>query len=372
VTAFTDARRWIGPSLLVSLLLPGRTVAQSHFEVSPSLGLFQMYDDNLFATPRQRTADFIWRISPRVGVDRRSSHLRLHGQCGIDAEVFREHPELDALAAGQQAALGVDWRPSPRATVSVGAAYVSAPSAEELNTVTGLQVGRQPARQLSSTASFSRQLGARTKATLDHQFTRQRNANDPHDDTHAITAALERRLRRRDVGRWAYSARRYAFGADSVVAHVVTFGWRRELTPRDHIEIEAGPRWTGPALGAEAAAAFRRTFRTGEAELRYLHTETAVFGEPGPALSEGVAATVRGRLGALHVGLGPSFFRVHGRSESMMRRAGVDVRWGVTRRLALSASHQLTLQKDTDAASRAVGTIVHNVLVIGMTTSTER
>jgi hypothetical protein len=252
--------------------------------------------------------------------------------------------------------------------VTATAAYASAQRPGALNTLTGLQVGRLRARQFLTTESLSRRLGARTKATLDHHFTRQEVASYPDNDTHAGTFGLERRLGLGDLGRVAYSARRYAFGSEPIVAHVVTLGWTREVTPLVHFEVDAGPNLTGHAVGAEVTAALRHRFQGGDASLAYLHTETTVLGEAGPVTAEGVTATFSRQWGPLRVGGAPSFFWVRGEdSESTVRRFGIEVTWRLTRRLALAASHQFTLQRGGLGLARGTDTeIAHNTLLVGL------
>ena len=355
-----------GVGLLALPLLQVRAPAQPQLEIASSVALSQLYDDNLFSTPGKQEADHIWRLSPRLGVGRRSSRLRLRAHYGLDSEVFRSHPELNAVAAGQRAALDVEWRMSPLLELAATAGYASAQTPGELNALTGVQAGRLPASELSTTESLSRRLGARTRVTLAHHFMRQEVATYPDSDTHTVRVAMEHRLRVGDVGRLAYSVRRYAFGPDPIVSHVVTLGWSGKLSSVVHVELDAGPSVTGHTIGADVTAALRRRFRFGDAGLAYLHTQTTVLGEPGPVTVEGLSATFNRRLGSLRVGVGSSFFSLHGRSESTIR-LGAEVSWRLTQRMTLTASHQFALQQGGAGLARGSDAeIAHHRVLVGL------
>jgi uncharacterized protein (PEP-CTERM system associated) len=355
------------PGLLAAALSATGAAAQSSFEVRPSVSLLQVYDDNLFATETEPKADFYWRLMPRVGATRRGSRLWLRAEYGLDVERFGTHSELSGVA-GQQAALSVEWRASALVVVRATAAYVSARTSGELNTLTGLQVGRSTARVFSTKGSLSRRLGTRTEVTLDHDFTRQEVASTPDNDTHAVTLKLERQLGQINLGRVTGGVRRYSFDAEPVVAHVMMLGWTRELTSLLHFELDVGPNWSGHAVGGEVTASFSRRFRRGNAGVAYSRVRTTVVGEEGPVTAEGVTAIVNRQMGRLSVGARPSLFRVRGEDEdSTVRRWALEATWHLTRRLALFASHQLTLQNGGVGLLRgADAEIAHNTFLIGV------
>jgi len=360
-----------GLGLVALGLVTARASAQpSRFHLSRSLSLVQVYDDNLFSTPAARRADYIWRLSPRVGIGHASRRLTLAARYGLDAELFRRHPELNTAVAGQDAALELGWAPSRLLAASASASYAQAQAPGELNTVTGLQAGRVRARRLSAAGSLTWQLGVRTKATVEPRFIREEFAGGQGNDTQVATLAAERRLGPVDRGRVSYGARRFVFGQKQTESHVVTLGWSREITPLAHFELEAGPRLTGHTVGAEVAAALKHRFRSGDASLAYLHSQTTVLGEPGPVTAEGLSATFsRQLLGSVRIAGGPASFRVRGeRSEATVHRLNLEVTWPVTRRLVVVASHQFSLQRGgLGLGGTPMPEIVHNALLVRLT-----
>lgn len=348
-------------------LLQQEAGAQSRLQMHPSVTLVQMYDDNLFATPDAPVADEVTRLSPGLIVVRGSRRLTLQARYRLDAELYRRHPDLNTVTAGQLAALDVGWEPSQSWASKAVLSYASARTAGELNTLTGLQVGRLGARQFSTTESLAYGLGALTKTTLEYRFSREQVAGYPDSDAQSLTLGLERRYGPRDRGRLAYTTRRFDFGADPTVAHIVTLGWTSEVSRFTHLELDAGPSLLGHRVDAEVTARLRRRFRRGDAGVAYVRTRTTVLGEPGPVTADGVTATLSRQVGSVRFGVGPSLFRVRGeRSESTVRRVTSEVTWRVTRPLAVVASHQFTLQRGGLGAAQPTGTkIAHHTFQVG-------
>jgi hypothetical protein len=349
-------------------LTAGHAAAQSSFAARPSFGLFQVYDDNLFFTESAPQADVLWRLSPHLALDRRSGRLSVHAEYGFDAELFRRRSDLNGVAA-HEAALDVSWKMSRRLALHAGAAYARAQTPGALNTLTGLQIGRRSARQLSAATSLMGRVDARTEVTLGHDVTRQQVEGDPDHDTHAVGLVLEHRLRGADRVRVAYGIRRYHFGAEPVVSHVATLGWTHAVTSRLQLDLDAGPHWSGQTLGTEVSAALRRRFRRGEAGLAYSRGQTTVLGGTGPVTAEGVTATFSRQMGRLRLAGNPSLFRVSGPdTDSTVRRLGVQMSWRLTSRLDVVASHELTVQRGSlGAATGTDARLTRHTVRVGVT-----
>jgi hypothetical protein len=356
------------------VFLADASMAQQRLEFSASLGAAQLYDDNLFFGSETREPDNIWRFSPRLSVTRRSPRLTLVGRYGMYAESFRRHASLDTPLAGQDASLEISWAPSKRVIAATTASYEEAPSPGALNVLTGLELGRRRGRRLLARQLFSWQMGARTKGAIEDSFMREEVAGFPRMGTQTATLRLERKLGALDVGELSYSARRFTSDVDAILSHVVTLGWKREITPIDHFELEVGPRFTERAQAAEVTATLRHRFARGDATLSYVHTQTTVLGEAGPVMTKGVTATFRHQLfESLTLAAGPAFARVNGRgSEFEIFRLGLEVAWRLTRRLSLSASHQFNLQSGAPGFARPNAEIVHNVFTLRAVAASSR
>ena len=341
-------------------------MAQQRFEFGASLAAVEAYDDNLFFSPVAQEQDNIWRLSPRLSLGRLSPRFTIQGRYGLDAESYRRHPALNSALAGQDALLDMTWTPSKRVVVSTTASYSEAQSPGMLNLLSGLELGRRRGRRLYARQLLTWQAWGRTRFLVEPSFTREAVEGLPRTDTGAVTIQMEKRLGALDRGHLSYGARRYDFDGDSVFAHVVALGWTREITPLDHFEVEAGPRLSDHAVGAEARASLRHHFARGEAAVAYVHTQTTVLGAAGPVMSKGVTATLSRQLfESLTVAAGPTFSRIQGQaSEFEVFRINLEVAWRLNRRLSLSASHQFNFQSGVPGLAEANTQIVHNAFVL--------
>jgi hypothetical protein len=357
----------IGLGLIVPLL-PRPAGAQSRLEVHPSVTATEVHDDNVFATADEPVADQVFRLGPGLVVVRTSPRLALQARYRLEAERYRRHRELDSKAASQLATFDADWTPTQVLTARGVLSYASAQTPGALNTLTGLEVGRRPAQQFSTTASLAYRLSAVSSATLEHRFTRQRVEGYPDGDTQSVTLGWQRQLRQRDRGRVGYTARRFDFGADPTVAHIVTFGWTSELGRFTHLDVDAGPSLLQGSVDADVLARLRQRFQHGEASLDYVRTRTTVLGEPGPVTADGVTATAGRRFGPVGLTVAPSLFRVgRDHSTSTVRRLMSEVSWRVSRGLAVVASHQFTRQYGgIGVALPARAEISHNTFQVGI------
>jgi hypothetical protein len=363
-----------GVAVLIVTLFTDPSMAQERFQLGASVTAVQVYDDNLFLSPDAPERDNIWRLSPRLTFGRRSRHLTLLGRYGLDAEAYRVHRSLDTPLAGQDASLEMTWMPSKRLVASTTASYAEAQTPGMLNLLSGLEFGRHRSRRFSAQQSFAWQVGPRIRVAIEPSFTREAVEGVPLTDTETVSLRLERRLGAVDGGHLSYSARRYEFDGDALFSHVVALGWTREITPLDHFAVEAGPRLSDHAVGAEVTASLRHRFERGEAGLAYVHTQTTVLGQAGPVVTQAVTATVRRRLfDSLSFGAGPAFARVQGRgSEFEIFRLDFEVSWRLTRGLSVSASQQFTYQSGIPALTRPVVEVAHNAFVLRAVAASSR
>jgi hypothetical protein len=286
-------------------------MAQSRLALGGSVGLTEIYDDNLFSSPDAQEPDHIWRFSPRVTFARRSPRLVLSGAYTLDAETFRRHPSLDTPLAGQDATVEMTWSPSSRLTASAHVAYATAQGPGRLVTLAGLEFGRLRGSRLAATESVSWQVGALTKSTIEHNATREEVEGFPATDMQAVTLRMERQFGPRDRGLVSYGVRQIAFGPEVTGSHAATLGWSRQVTPQARFEFEAGPRLSEGALGAEVSVGLKGLFQRGEAGLAYVQTQTTVLGAQGAVTVEGLTGTFGRQLGrSLRVAGGPAVFRM--------------------------------------------------------------
>jgi hypothetical protein len=361
---------WLSLPASLLALLPGQAAAQRGFGLSGSVALGQSYDDNVFAVPEARRADLISRVSPRLGLAYQSRRLDLRAQFTRDVENYRRHAELSTLAARQEASVDLDLFPGAGFELAAGVSYAETNSPGEFNVIegvelVGLELRRSPASRLATTQSVSRRLGARTRAAVEHAYSLDDVEGGVATANRAVAARVERQVGPVDTLRLTYGLHSLAAADVRTTSHAAVLTWAREVTPRAHLELSAGPRWSGGTLAPELAATLRHRFRRGDASLAYVQTETTVIGQPVPVRAAGLSATFTRSLGRnLMLGGGPSRFTALGAGfEATVYGLGLELAWSLNRHLSLAGSHQLSLQHGT-TDGRDRGEIVHNTFLL--------
>jgi hypothetical protein len=359
----------LGAGLLAVGCAPG-AAGEEGLRVRAALAVSQLHDDNIFATRSTRTADDIFRMSPRLEIGHRPGRFTLLARAGVDGEIYRLHPDLNTPTARQEADFLVAWAPSKRFTASTLASYAESANAGELNTLVGLTVGRVPARRLAASGALGWQVGARTHVGLDHTFTRDAVETLPDTDAYTASATLSRQFSPTDQGRLRYVARRFVFAGLSTTSHVVTLGWTGDLRPLTHVELAAGPSRTADTITPEVSVRLRQQFRRGEMSLGYVRTQTTVVGRPGPVAAQGVSATFYRRLArAVEFAATPSLYRVDGTgSRTTVQQIGVEVRYRLGQRYSVALAHAYTVQRGalyvSDDPGLDTSDVVRNVLAL--------
>jgi hypothetical protein len=348
----------------------GTATAQQRFKLSGSASLTESYDDNVFAVPEDRRSDMVSSLTPSLGVSYLSPRLALRARYARGAEKFSRNSELTTLRARQDAILDVDWSPGARWEATGSASYADTYSPGEFTVLAGLdlvglELRRTPARRVATTASISRRLGMRTRAVIEHDFTRDEIVGGLSIATQVAGLRLERQVGPVDTLRLAYGARQFTAAGDGSTSQALTLNWVREVTPEAHLELKAGPRLSNGTVGPELAATLRYRLRGGEAALSYVQTESAVIGRPTPVTAEGLSATLSRSLGrTFTLTAGPSVFQARGKGlEVTVYGTNLDLAWHVRRHLSLGASHQLNLQYG-QLDGRQRGEIVHNTVLL--------
>ena len=122
------------------------------FYFEPSLLIGQFFDDNVFLSTESPQSDSFIRLSPDIESGYRSQRTLVIARYALEGERYRQHPELEALTARQQATVDVSAFGSPRLLISAGAGYFETTTPSELNRVTGIVTGRARAERLGGRA----------------------------------------------------------------------------------------------------------------------------------------------------------------------------------------------------------------------------
>jgi len=359
----------LAAALAVIAAPPRTAMSQQGFDLSASVTLSESYDDNVFAVPKDRRQDVVSCLTPRLGLAYRSPRVSVLAQYARDAEAFSRNPELTTLRARQEATVDAQWSPGAGFELAGTASYAETQSPSELAVITdfefaGLELRRSLAHRFSTTQSLSRRLGGRTTALAEHSFSEDEIVGGLASVTRVAGLRLMRQIGPVDTFDAAYAHRQFLAGGDGTRSHVLTLTWAREVTSRAHLQLKAGPRWSGGTLAPELAATLRHRFRRGDTTLAYVQTETSVIGHPSPVTAQGLSLRVTHALRrTLTVTAGPSVFQARGQAlEATVYRLGLDVAWRLRRHLSVEGSHQLSLQYG-ELDGRPRGEIVHNTVL---------
>jgi len=315
----------------------------------PSLAVTEVYDDNVFFSAQAPLADTIHRFEPGLELRYHGRRTDLSARYGLDAELFREHPELDTPTARQQAEATLSVEGLTTSWLARGS-YYRTRTPGELNRTTALQVGRMEADRLAGEQSLTQRFGARTSGTLHYDVSRDRLVGTAPTLTHTARGELARQSGPRDTARLSYIFRLFDFGR-RIASHLVMVGWDHDVDPRTRLELRAGPRRTEGRLEPELAASLRRRFRNGELAASYSRTETTALGERGLLRSEGAGASLSWQpWRRLELATAPGYFNDTGEvSDVKVLRVDSHALLKATRWLWLTASHQFALQRGSFA-----------------------
>jgi hypothetical protein len=333
--------------------------------VTPSVGISQMYDDNLFGRPAAE-ADTITRVSPRFDAQYRSELHTFSSHYALDADRFDHHPDLTTAHARQDVGFEEQYHATRSLSINGAAAFTETETPAELNLATALMPGRARAERLTLQSSAAYQLGWLTSATFGYIAA--------HDRLFGVsllsqtaTAAIDHHYSGRNGVRWEYSYQSYLFNAfEQKTSQALTAEWTRDVTRATSFSLRGGPRITGGTLSPDATASLHHTMRIGEAALAYAHTQTTLLGLVGIADSHTVTARVSGEArSGLQLHVEPGLLRTTQTGlASTVYRLSVGGLRPIGRRLAFEASYDLNLQHGNIYARQRVETIGRHVAVL--------
>jgi hypothetical protein len=186
----------LGLVLLREAGVPCAAAAQE-FHLNPSIGVTEVYDNNLFFASSDRQTDSIGRVTSAIAPDYRSALWTFNGLFSVDSERFTEHPELNAAQARRHSILDVRYRPT-LVTVGTATEFTKTETPADLNVETALTLGRATAerRAIRPSASYDS-----TPSQTEGWATRtSRIVSTTHPDARASrNVDLERRLSSRDT-----------------------------------------------------------------------------------------------------------------------------------------------------------------------------
>jgi hypothetical protein len=346
--------------------------AQQLFRWNPSIGVTEVYDSNLFFTQSDRQGDSIWRVSPAIEPEYRSTPWTWLGRFGADAERFADHAELNTVQARAHASSDLRYHPTPRLTLGAATDFSTTQMPGEFNVETALTVARASARRLAVHPSATYAFGAVTEGKLDYSYTDDRLAGSPRLRAQVATLGLERHVSPRDTASLSYGVRQFLFGADDVTtSHVLSVGWTHSMTPLAALTLNGGPRVSDGVPAPELSASLRYHVRPGDLVLTYSRGQTTLVGLPGTVDTHGLAATAIYRpRRTVHIRIAPGMYRsVRSGITAQVYRAAVGVACPIGRGLLFDAAYDMNFQRGDIYASRAGNRIARHVVQIRVVAS---
>ena len=380
------SRRGARPLVLLALAAtaapPEARAAQRRLEVSGSMAVTETYDDNVLGIPDDQRRDTVSRVTPRLGVAYRSPRLELGVHYSREAEAFRRTSELSTLSARQDAGLDLRWSPGGGVEAMGRAYYGETHNPGEFAFVQGLdprgmqliglELRRTLASRLSTVESLSRRLGARTRITAEHGFT-QDKMGGLTGITQMAAARLDRKVGPVDALSLAYGLRSFTALGQVSTSHAATLTWSREVTPRAHLELQAGARLSGRQVDPELGARLRHRFRRGDVALSYAQTETVIIGRPTPVRAKELSATLTRPLGRnFALTAGPNLLEAHGKALDVVAYGTiVELTCRLGRYVSLAGTHRFSIQ-NAELDGRPRTEMAHNTVLLRLVAGSGR
>ena len=363
-------RRRIAQELILAAALAPCTAA--HAEVDwfavPSLGVMQIYDDNLFSSATQPEEDRVLQAVPSLEIGGHAPRFTLRGRYSFDDEDYAEHSELDNDRARERAGLEYRYDATRQTTLNVDGAYLQTNRPGELNPGIGVEAGRASAESLSLRPGLRHRFGARAVGTAEYGFARERLLLGPGTETHTAALAYDRDVSRITLLHAGYVYREFRFeGQGDVTAHSLMAGATRALTPRTNGTARAGPRFSEGSVDAEGMLMLTHQLEPGSLSATYSRGLSTLVGQAGAVKTETVeAAAVRpvGRDLELRAAAGwSSSTRATFRAE--VRRLAFEGSYRVGNALSIIGSYLMTEQEGS-LEVQADASVHRNLVMLGI------
>jgi hypothetical protein len=340
---------------------------QPALQVAPSVAFTTVFDDNVFVTQDRAEADLIARVTSGVDMQYQRPLMTMTGHYQFDAERFSDHPSLTTVNGRQDAALDVRSRRFRKVIFGGDATMTTTNTPSELNTISGLAVGRARALRVAAHPSLVWERDRNTTIKFAYSYAFDRLEAGPRAHTQTAAFAMERRRSARRKIAVAYAAERFAFDQTlPILSHVSTLGL--ETSGRSSsVNVAAGVRVTEGRLSPELSLGARRALRRGELSLGYAHTKTTVVGVVGALDTQsvvGAAVYHAGRGLRVEAAPGISALTIADRPAYVFRVA-LDVSVPIGRTLALVAASTISSQQGRFEDPRWVA-LSHRVLSVGV------
>lgn len=357
--------------LLAWTLAPGRALAQDGFQVTPTLTVAEIYDDDLYPRSAGVAKALVLRLNPQLIATYGSERFTLLGRA---ANVIDWRSEQIAPWAQRTADLQFRTLATKRLTLSGGATFSDTNTPRDLNVQTGFDPGPVQTQSLKVASSVAYRLETLSEGTVAYDFTRTAQAG-LLTDIHTLEPGINRQLTERDTGRADVLVRRFVFHGYFVQTSIVPLlGWAHRVTPGLSFTLEGGPRFTRRGLeDAEASASIRQDMKRIHTSLAYDRTQTNVT-LSGTATTNSVSATVVYEpFDRLRLSAAPAIFSSAGATlKAKVFQLKVDAVYIVNAWFAMVGAYRYSIQEvnQLQAAIPTRELSHHNFLLLSVSLST--
>jgi hypothetical protein len=187
--------------------------------------------------------------------------------------------------------------------------------------VTGIQLARTQATELSATPAVAYQLSAVDTLRSSYTFIRATIDDGLTNFVHRPRLGYSRQFGPLDTGMANYRGGIYTTErSPTALSGAFTLGWVHQFTPTTFLTVEAGPRFLdndpvpdSPSVQPEVHARVEHGFRRVRLALDYLRSESFIVGVPGIVETETISALVEALpLRDLTLRFEPAFIRTFG------------------------------------------------------------
>ena len=344
-------------------------VAQSRFTIVPSLSIASVYDDNLFAEVESDAGKML-QLRPSFEGNYESPRLTLISLYSQDM-LRSNFGTLNTLDARRHAFFDTRFRSTPLTTFAIEARYDRSETPGEIDIDTGILGLRRTAQRWQVSPNLVRRISPRSVLTAGYDMTRENELDLPSGTLHQARVSLSRETSSRSAIVGTYLSRYFVDPFDTSTSQSVLAGWTREMAPRTHLSLYAGPRVTSyrSGLKPEVSASLRRDTNRIDLAADYWHGETIILGIPGPvAVDSGALRIARPFLSRweLGAGLGATDITTIDFREARVYRSTLIGSWTSHGMYSVSASYGLDYQQG-DIRRRLDENVLRHVFRVSVT-----
>ena len=277
----TVSRAILAIVAVTQLAFAATASAQAQMEFIPSVSLFTVYDDNIFARVTG-SAGQMQQLRPSFEGSYESPTVRMLGLYSFDMQ-RSNFSSLNTLDARRHALGETRLRTNPFTTLGVTGRYDRSEVPGDIDVDTGSLGERRTAERLELTPTFARRVSTRTVISTAYNWTTEHLVDGERGTLHTGRVGWSQDITSKTTIGGSYVARYFVDHRANHSSHAALLSWNRVLGPGMRVTLSAGPKITSyGGADLETSAAFARATPHANLALDYWHGETIVLGVLGP------------------------------------------------------------------------------------------